>query len=344
MLRQTGSNPTDYAPESGPVHATAPVRRFAPTVPGVSGLALLLVLAGGAYLTAFAVWQIFFSGPSGNDLVVAQVAFVPVGIAMVAAAWSAAHRRGIEASVASGWRWLAVAWLMLTAGFVSEAMYQGLSGTVPFPSFADVFYVGYYIPAVIGFTRFPRNPTTRSERLRLALDLSVVFLSCASVIWYLVLGPTVTAGGQSVSLRALAGAYPLGDALHIFTLVYVIQRVRSTSLKRPLAFLLAGVVVAVTCNTTVGWFLIHPHYYSDALRLLQLGAVAGLLLFIAAATSQHSNVETGRRRRAADAAALSGGGRWLTFAAPATLFGLLLAAQFGANLHARVGGRVKWSV
>lgn len=334
---QTGSSPARAADTEGADPVPYPGLTSAPAVPSATRPVRALVIVGGAYLAAFAGWQIFLADDGRVDLVVGQVAFVPVCVAMVAAAWGAAHRRGVEASVARGWRWLAVAWLMLAAGSLSEAMYQGLSGSIPFPSFADVFYLGYYIPAVIGFTRFPRKPTTRSERVRMALDLSVVFLSCASVIWYLVLGPTVTAGGQSLSLRALAGAYPLGDALHVFTLVYVIQRVRTTSMKRPLTFLLAGVVVVVTCNTALGWFIIHPHYYSEALKFLQPASMAGLLLFVLAATRQATTVEAERTRRAASTAIPSGGGQWLTFAAPATLFGLLLAAQFGASLGARVG-------
>ena len=52
-----------------------------------------------------------------------------------------------------------------------------------FQNYADPFFLAFYGLFVIGLTRFLRQPMTRSERVRLGLDLSVVFLSCASVIW-----------------------------------------------------------------------------------------------------------------------------------------------------------------
>ena len=70
-----------------------------------------------------------------------------------------------------------------------------------YPTWADAAYLSFYVVAFGGLISFPSRRRTRSERLRLLLDMGTVFIGGAMLIWYVALGPAVGDGRRLRPVR-----------------------------------------------------------------------------------------------------------------------------------------------
>lgn len=303
-----------------------------------SGAARRLAAAVGAYFALYLAWRFSSWGSASTRAWVADVFLVLPGLPTVAFFWTASRRCG-ERRTASAWRWLTASAVFLTATFATTLGYQVVTGAVPFPSPIDGCEIAFFAVFLVGLLRFPKRAETRAGNLRLWVDVATVVVAGGAVIWFLVLGPTVTAGGQRLLDRAVAGAYPVGDLLQIFGLTYAISRVASRSTQRALRYLAIGTLVAIVGDVTNGWALLHSN---DSLRVVvDLAFVGGWSLFVLAGPAQGGQdpVESrvgGRLLRSRWAA---WGDRFglLPYFAPAVVFGLMLYAQFDHSLTDRLG-------
>jgi hypothetical protein len=80
----------------------------------------------------------------------------------------------------------------------------------PFPSLADLGFVGYAVPAVAALMLFPRSSRRRASRPRELLDAAVIAGSVLFVSWSTVLGPLYQSGGTGLT-RFVGLAYPIAD-------------------------------------------------------------------------------------------------------------------------------------
>jgi diguanylate cyclase (GGDEF)-like protein len=284
----------------------------------------------------FVGWRLSPWGSVGTRAVVGDVFLLLPGFPTVVLFWLAS-RRCAESRTASAWRWLALSVVFLAAAFGLTLGYQATAGAVPFPSGVDVCYLLFNALFLVGLLRFPKRLETRAGKLRLGVDLAMVVLAGASVIWFLVLGPTVTAGGGELVDRAVAGAYPIGDLLQIFGLTYAVTRLASRSTQRALGFLAASALAAIVGDLTNGWMILHADY---SLRLVvDLAFMAAWGLLVLAGPAQRSVAAdvpiTGRVTSAPEAGWVARAG-WLPYVAPAVVFGLAMYAQFGGSLFDRV--------
>jgi diguanylate cyclase (GGDEF)-like protein len=281
-----------------------------------------ILVACGAYFVLFLGWELFGWGGSARPLLGTGF-FVVLFLAAGVAAWCASRRSKAEPRTASAWRWIAGALASVTAGFVAAEIYAAY-GLAPFPSVVDVFFIASYPLFVIGLLRFPTRPQSRRGHVTVALDVTVVVLGGAAVIWYLVLGPTVTTG-QGFLVTATAGAYPIGDLLEIIALTYVIMRGRTPGTQRPLQLLVAGTLIVVVGDVLNSWVLLHPG--AAGAKVANVLWMAGWLLYIPAAFAQRRPRPPAKQPQRREAPA--GRATWLPYLAPAVVFGLLLVVQKG---------------
>ena len=132
-----------------------------------------------------------------------------VAVLTALAACLRARRRG--GPQARGWTALAAAAGVWAGGHVAWTLYGLLlDHQYPFPSVADLGYVGYALPAAAALLLFPRSKERRVSWFRTLLDALVVGLSVLFVSWSLVLGPAFAS--MSGGLAAVVGlAYPVAD-------------------------------------------------------------------------------------------------------------------------------------
>ena len=83
------------------------------------------------------------------------------------AAASCWHAHRVRRGRHTGWAWLAAGCLTWAAGSVAWTVYETLLvAPSPFPSLADVGYIGYAVPVAVGIAQFPRSAGNLWSRRR----------------------------------------------------------------------------------------------------------------------------------------------------------------------------------
>jgi diguanylate cyclase (GGDEF)-like protein/PAS domain S-box-containing protein len=220
--------------------------------------ALLALLP--AYGSLYALWYFFRWGPADAQLAIADTSFQPIGIFAVVAAFVVSRRASSAGS--------RVAWALIGLGFAAYAFgdlawfwFEVVEGVeVPFPSVADVGYLGFFPLMLLGLARLPREQP--EGRLRSALDMAIVIVGSGAVIWWLVLGPVVAASGGDPADVLLGLAYPVGDTLVLFALLAALLG-RLTETSRAVVSLLAvGLALNIAADLTYARLVIEESYTS----------------------------------------------------------------------------------
>ena len=95
---------------------------------------------------------------------------------------------------------------------------------VPFPSVADIGYLGLYPLVFLGVLLMPQAPLKISQRIRLSIDLLMGIGALALVSWQLVLREPLADGGLSSLADTIGLAYPFSDLLIAFAVLALILR------------------------------------------------------------------------------------------------------------------------
>ncbi|WP_155849568.1 hypothetical protein [Arthrobacter sp. H20] len=91
----------------------------------------------------------------------------------------------------------------------------------PFPSIADIGFIGYALPAIAALLLFPRPPATLVSRLHLLLDGGVIAATVLFISWATVLGPAYRSSDQKFIGQLTGISYPVVDVI-IISLVLVL--------------------------------------------------------------------------------------------------------------------------
>ena len=297
-----------------------------------------LVVVVGVYFVAYLVWRVSSWGSPGARAVIDALALALVGFAAVAAAGLAVRRCEGEPQTALAWRWITVAYVLLALGFILSLGYQVITGHVPFPSLADASLLLSYPFFLIGLIRFPQRSELHTVRLRLSLDAATLVLAGVVIVWFLVLGPTVTADGEHLLDGIVASGYPIGDLLLIFGLAYVISHALLPSTRRALQLLVMATLVAIVGDLGQGWLALHPQYSAHVFVDIFYMAAWGLYLLAAASQAAGPPRRPSDRPTHEPCSYLARRGRsgWLPYVAPAIVFGLLIYAQLNESLFNRL--------
>src|SRR5450755_4594958 len=287
---------------------SAGASRWAPMAAAMGGL--LLVYAG---------WQLF-RWPAGHRELFGDVAFYPVDLAAIGAAWVASRCCVERPRLRWGWRLVAIAFACYFAGDVIWTVYE-VVGSKPYPSAADVLYLLFYPVMLGGLLCFAEGRREITERVRLTLDLAVVAIAGTAVVTFVVLGPTIVQSGPDPLQTAISIAYPVGDVVLLVGLSSVLLRRSAGSSARALQFIAVGLLLFVAGDLAYGYITLHSTYHGgDPIDSLWMVSVA---LFAIAGAAQGSperavgDREEGYVQRAS----------WAPVIAVAVGFGLLLFSE-----------------
>ncbi|MCO4254600.1 hybrid sensor histidine kinase/response regulator [Pseudarthrobacter cellobiosi] len=214
------------------------------TVRSTAALGWLVVPAA----VVVGVLGLFFAANSGTP-----AAMVAGDFSILAAAVLAGHscgRAALRGGVnARAWTLMSVAAYVWAAG-QAVWTYYGLTNdhAYPFPSLADVGFVGYSLPAAIALFSFKRpGGTTRVGLLRSVLDAAVIAGSVLAISWYMALGPAISAEGDVLS-RLTTMAYPVVDVI-ITSLVLVLGMRRQPGERLPWLCFGGGLLVLTVTDS-----------------------------------------------------------------------------------------------
>jgi hypothetical protein len=189
-------------------------------------------------------------------------------------------RLGSGGRTRRAWALLAASAACWAVGQATWVWYEHLARRdLPFPSLADVGYLGAIPLAVAAMLAFPGRTERAALQARSLLDGAVIATSLLYTSWSRVLGPVFRAGEGSVLEQAIVLAYPVGDVV-LATIVFVVVA-RSRVGGAPVLLLGAGLLSLAVADTSFAYLTQEGAYSTGALS--DVGWFAGYLLVATAA-------------------------------------------------------------
>ncbi len=169
--------------------------------------------AGTLAVALLALSVVIFARPFGTAGDVAAVDLIETGFPLAGAAGCAVAVSRNNGRLRRAWVCLMLACASWGVGQAIWTVYEvGLGHETPFPSLADVGYLGFAVAAVPALWLLPSRSHAGDNRRRL-LDGLTAACAVTLISWATVLGPAVRAGGQSRFALAVSVAYPISDIL-----------------------------------------------------------------------------------------------------------------------------------
>ncbi|MFF2571928.1 EAL domain-containing protein [Streptomyces sp. NPDC058084] len=262
--RPVAAGEAGASPGGGPGH-----ERPAPAVGGVLAQLGLGLVCGG-YATGAAL------GWGSPRLSLFMGDFGLSAAALAAAVSCLLYARGHHRSFRPAWLLFAFSSFMAAAGNAVWGWYEVVLRTeVPSPSVADVCFLLFAPPAIVGLLVLAKRPVTRAGWVCLGLDAWLIGGSLLTLSWSLALAHTAYVPGESVARAALSLAYPLLDIV-LVSMVLALHFRRSHVNRSAINTAIAALALTVLCDALFTSPLLREHYASG--QLLDAGWFAGSLL------------------------------------------------------------------
>ncbi|MEU9895704.1 putative bifunctional diguanylate cyclase/phosphodiesterase [Streptomyces phaeochromogenes] len=174
------------------------------------------------------------------------------------------------------WLLFALSSAMAAAGNLVWGWYEVvLEAPVPSPSYADLFFLCFAPPAIVGLLVLAKRPVSKAGWVCLGLDAWLIGGSLLTLSWSLALAQAAKAEGPSVPHTALSLAYPLLD-IALVSMVLALHFRRSAVNRSAVNTAIGALALTVMCDALFTSPLMHNDYRSG--QLLDAGWFAGSLL------------------------------------------------------------------
>ncbi|MDK1344069.1 EAL domain-containing protein [Streptomyces sp. 378] len=236
------------------------------------GLALQLVLA-----LVCAVYAIGAALGWGSN----EVALFMGDFGLSAAAGTAAvscflYARSRRTRFRSAWLLFGLSSTMAALGNLVWGWYEVVLGLpVPSPSYADLFFLCFAPPAIVGLLVLAKRPVTKAGWVCLGLDAWLIGGSLLTLAWSLALAQAARSEGPGVTHIALSLAYPLLD-IALVSMVLALHFRRSAVNRSAVNTAIGALALTVMCDALFTSPLMRYDYRSG--QLLDAGWFAGSLL------------------------------------------------------------------
>ena len=165
---------------------------------------------------------------------------------------------------------------------------QVLHQPTPFPSWADLGYLGLYPFLLSAVLLLPTRPLAAATLVRRAVDGLILLVAVASYSWCFLVAPAVATSSESIVVKADAVAYPLCDLL-IFCCVLVLWARLGRGAPQPATALLAGALTVIVASDSV-WEYQQLHNTYATGSLLDVGWPVGFMAIGLAAYTLRTQV------------------------------------------------------
>ncbi|MFJ1744811.1 putative bifunctional diguanylate cyclase/phosphodiesterase [Streptomyces sp. NPDC088116] len=260
------------APRGDPVSAGSVVVGRRQFCGGSTGLVAQLVLAliCGGYAAGAAL------GWGSNELALFMGDFGLSLAAAIAAVSCFFYARGRDRRFRPAWLLFSFSSAMASGGNAVWGWYEVVLGR-PVPSFslADLFFLCFAPPAIVGLLVLAKRPVSRAGWVCLGLDSWLIGGSLLTLSWSLALARTTQFQGESVTQAALSLAYPLLDIV-LVSMVLALHFRRATGSRSAVNTAIAALALTVLCDALFTSPLLRETYRSG--QLLDAGWFAGSLL------------------------------------------------------------------
>ncbi|MFJ6633161.1 putative bifunctional diguanylate cyclase/phosphodiesterase [Streptomyces sp. NPDC091376] len=231
---------------------------------------VLLGLASGGYAIGAAL------GWGSEQLALIMGDFGLSVAALIASVSCFLYARARDSRFRPAWVLFAVSSAMAACGNAVWGWYEVVLGrAVPSPSLADLFFLCFAPPAIVGLLVLAKRPVTRAGWVCLALDAWLIGGSLLTLSWSLALAHTAHFEGESVAEAALSLAYPLLDIV-LVSMVLALHFRRSHVNRSGINTAIAALALTVLCDALFTSPLLRENYRSG--QLLDAGWFAASLL------------------------------------------------------------------
>jgi diguanylate cyclase (GGDEF)-like protein/PAS domain S-box-containing protein len=236
---------------------------------------LFIALIGWAGIAmSFAAWMHFQWGGAAVTQRLDNIAETLAALVAAAACGFAALRHRQRTRVA--WALIGASALSWGLGQSVWSFYELVRGQqVPFPSVADLGYLGAVPLAVAGVLCFPSAPNRATSLLRTILDALLTAGSLFILSWATVLGTVYRAASGGLTAQLIGLAYPASDMV-IATIVLIVAS-RAPRANRLPFLLLAGGLIANLLSDSAFAYLTTSNVYGSG-SPTDTGWLAGYLL------------------------------------------------------------------
>jgi hypothetical protein len=191
------------------------------------------------------------AGPVFNAIGVAGVAAIIVGV------------RVQRPANAAAWYLFAVGQALFISGDVLAYNFQRFFGRpLPFPSIADVVYLGVFPALIAGFLLLIRRHKRGADRESL-IDSLVIATGMGLLSWIFLMAPYAHDATLTTSVKLTAIAYPLADLLLLAVAVRLAfgggNRSRATYM------IVASIFILFATDAMYGWQQLHAGYQQGSL-------------------------------------------------------------------------------
>ena len=230
-----------------------------------SGRSWLVPLAlFGLYLLGTVVLALFKPGSEKVFLAYWDPIAVPIQLgAAVTCLWCARQIRRHSPWESSGWLLIGLAVFIYMLGDLVWTYYEVIRQvSVPTPSWADLFYVAFYLPLLAGTLCFLR-PLSSAGRARLLLDSALLTSAAGILSWYYLVEPLWRQSEVSVLGKSVNIAYCLGDLAVLVCVVALVSTARlALGLRWALGTLAVG-LLAMSVADALYWFSVATARYQS---------------------------------------------------------------------------------
>ncbi|MDF6045018.1 EAL domain-containing protein [Streptomyces sp. JH14] len=260
---------------SAPESALGAFRSRQSAIGGVSGLVSQILL--GLVCGGYAVGAAF--GWGSPELALVMGDFGLSAAALIAAVSCFVYAHTACNRFRPAWLLFSFSSLMAAGGNAVWGYYEVVLGLpVPSPSLADVFFLCFAPPAIVGLLVLAKRPVTKAGWVCLMLDSWLIGGSLLTLSWSLALAHTAhlaDSEGASVPHAALSLAYPLLDIV-LVSMVLALHFRRANVNRSAVNTAVAALALTVLSDALFTSPLLRQTYHSG--QLLDAGWFAGSLL------------------------------------------------------------------
>ena len=214
---------------------------------GKAGIALVL------YILVFLAWTYFHWGGEENISLIGNLAILPPMLFAALIAWRVAAQRQLDPCLRRAWFLLGLGSFFVFLGEVTWTYLENILQIEPFPSIADIFFLGFYPLLLGGLLTLPGPPQTRRERLIFWLDLIIVLITSSMYIGYFLIIPTAAINNSNLLTQLLATAYPVWSLILLGGVLALLLKPSESDQQAVLLLLLVSISFFLASDLAFGY-------------------------------------------------------------------------------------------
>ncbi len=223
------------------------------------------VISALLIIVCFAFTSLLLTDKTHMRMVFGDVAFPIIELLVISTLFYAAYNsKKQEKNLKIAWTLMALAFLSYALGDITWAVLElGLNQT-PFPSVADVFYLAFYPIFAMGIYLFPRNPYSRSDELKIILEMGIVILTVSLIFWMFLITPNISGKGDLFT-GLISVIYIIADFILLFALLRLLYGKFPEKYYYQLILIGLGIIALIIADSIYSYQELQGTYISGGL-------------------------------------------------------------------------------